>query len=201
MLDEKIERKPKALERYTSTVVPELLAKLDKAKREAEDIKEELEQLKADRTKLLASDRALGTEPPVSPADQARLAEEYLGKLKGLFTGPGRGPYIDTIKIMEEQVKAQREAAAGPAAPEQAADAASAAPGGAAAAATAAAVPAVSPAPAAAEFEADIDDEAMASMAALFGGDGLVAAPPPELRRRVAEQLAAAKRRKTARPA
>ena len=47
----------------------------------------------------------------------------------------------------------------------------------------------------------ELDDEAVAGLAGLLAGDGMVPPSSPDLRRRLAEELAAAKRRRMGRMA
>ena len=97
-IDEKLEKRQKALERHEGTIIPSLEEKLTKAREEAGRIREEVKQLQEQKDALLQSGSMAG-----KPGNPAARANDLLAQLKGLLTGPAAEPFVHTIKLLESE--------------------------------------------------------------------------------------------------
>ncbi len=98
-LDEKLEKRRKALERQEGSVIPGLQQKLIKAQDEASALKDEIKQLQEQKDELLQP--ASGDGHQKSPAARA---EELLAEFKGPLDGPGAEPYQWVVEQLRAEV-------------------------------------------------------------------------------------------------
>ena len=106
-LDEKLDKRTKALERQECTVIPDLERRLQEARQEAVNIRREVQELQAKKDALLQR-----APPEAPPGGQAEQACELLGKLRRLFVGPGAAPFQQALQCMETEVQKFKEASA-----------------------------------------------------------------------------------------
>ena len=100
-LDEKPEKRRRALDKQRSAVIPGLEDKLAKAQAEASSLEEEIRQLQEQKDALLHS---VVPDGPLDQTSAAKRASELCEQLKSLLNGPGAAPYIQHVAVLESEI-------------------------------------------------------------------------------------------------